>query len=434
MGYLRKRSFLIFHDPDAPAEEKTLDQQEITAIEAAHEAGKNDRVEALIRAKLGIEPPKLHTKREQTEALRNLAEEEDISVFDLVTEDVLVAAIVEQRKQELARELEGADEEEAKELKAEAEGTLDPAAILAQLPTDEEERLGDLRSLAAEEDISVPDLATGDVLVAAIVEQRKQELARELEGADEEEAKELKAEAEGTLDPAAILAQFPTDEAVVKAAEEAAAERVGGPDGAPWRAIVQAVQDESIVDENAFKQYLRTTFPDTNQQYLRSFAWDVYGIVTSRAKLPDLTYRPERTSESTVRFRDGRTDRLGINSHLGESRWDHEKNQTVATGQTAATLWVKIADGAWCKDGNWGGRLQVTCATAQGQWIDSSDGWVRPQPAKGDPVTFYDMGPYYEIWQKDRETGRPLTVQDGYLRFMQAATPGKFNLQDSTWD
>ncbi|GGP82857.1 hypothetical protein [Streptomyces melanogenes] len=54
--------------------------------------------------------------------------------------------------------------------------------------------------------------------------------------------------------------------------------------------------------------------------------------------------------------------------------------------------------------------------------------------AKGDAVTFYDMGPYYEIWQNDRNTGRPLIIQDGNLRFVQGATPGKFNLQDSTWD
>ncbi|MGW9448684.1 hypothetical protein [Streptomyces sp. NPDC055632] len=46
--------------------------------------------------------------------------------------------------------------------------------------------------------------------------------------------------------------------------------------------------------------------------------------------------------------------------------------------------------------------------------------------ARGDPVTFYGMGPYYEIWQKGRESDRPLIVQDGYLRFVQGATPGKF--------
>lgn len=145
------------------------------------------------------------------------------------------------------------------------------------------------------------------------------------------------------------------------------------------------------------------------------------------------SHRTDRSSEATVRFRDGRADRLGIKSSIGETRWDGDKGEFVVTGQTAATLWVKVADGAWSKDGNWGGRLQVTCVTAEGQWIDSSDGWVRPQSAKGDPVTVYDMGPYYEIWQKDRESGRPLIVQDGYLRFVEGATPGKFNLQDATW-
>lgn len=356
MGYLRKTSFLIFHDPDAPAEEKTLDQKEIARIEAAHEAGKADRVDALIRGELGIRIPKLCSEAEQREALRNLADREDVLV---------------------------------------------------------------------------PDKATAEVLANAIAEHRKQEL----EEADEETAEWIKDQCDGGADPASILELFPTDEAVVEAAKEAATVRVAGPDSASWRAIVQAVQDESIVDENAFRKYVAATLGGNDRQYLRDFAWEVYGIVNSKAKLPDLTYRPSRTPESTVRFRDGRTDRLGINSHIGGTRWDSEKQGTVATSQTAATLWMKVADGAWSKDANWGGRLQVSCATARGQWIRSrSDGWVLPLPAKGDPVTFYDMGPYYEIWQKDRESGQPLTVQDGYLRFVQGATPGKFNLQDSTWD
>ncbi|MFB8171465.1 hypothetical protein ACFC60_26340 [Kitasatospora purpeofusca] len=40
MGYLRKNSFLIFHDPDAPTEVRKLNQGELAEIEAAHHAGK----------------------------------------------------------------------------------------------------------------------------------------------------------------------------------------------------------------------------------------------------------------------------------------------------------------------------------------------------------------------------------------------------------
>ncbi|MFE0459064.1 hypothetical protein ACFW1A_07345 [Kitasatospora sp. NPDC058965] len=306
----------------------------------------------------------------------------------------------------------------AKRFEADFEGGTDPSAILALIPGDERQQSEILRHLAEGEGVSVLDLVTPDMLATAIAETRRRPST---------------GESAGGPGPAAVLARFPTDKAVVDAAKEAAAARVAGPDGATWRGIVQAVQDESIVDEDAFREYLRTTFRDVDQKNLRDFGWDVYGIVTSKATLPDLTYRPSRSSEATVRFRDGRADRLGINSHIGETRWDGVKLAYLDTGQRAATLWVKVGEGAWSKDGNWGGRLQVTCATAEGQWIDSSDGWVRPQSAKGDPITFYDMGPYYEIWQKDCETGRPLTIQDGYLRFVKGATPGTFNLQDATW-
>ncbi|MEK2494537.1 hypothetical protein WN990_33825 [Kitasatospora purpeofusca] len=362
MGYLRRTSFLIFHDPDAPGEEKTLDPKEIAEIRAAHEAGKKDRVDALVRGRMGLYIPEVFTEAQRVEPLLELAKKEGAAV---------------------------------------------------------------------------PDPATGEALVTAVLENRKRQ---------QEQGWPVFGSA-GRPDPAVLLEMRPpvVTEAEVKAAKEAAAAQVAGPDGARWREIVQAVQDESIVDENAFKEYTRTTFRRTEQQYLREFAWAVYGIVTSRAELPNLAYRPTRTSTTTVRFKAGSANRLGIDGHGdGSLQWNADKTQTVDSGETTPTLWAKIADGAWSKDGNWGGHLQVSCATAKGQWIDASkdkvsrdkanDGWVRPQSEKGDPVTFYDMGPYYEIWQKDRATGRPLVVQDGYLRFVAGATPGKFNLEDSTWD
>ncbi|MFB7032764.1 MULTISPECIES: hypothetical protein [unclassified Streptomyces] len=131
MGYLRRTSFLSFHDPDAPTEEKTLDQKEIAEIEAVHEAGKTDRVDALIRRQSWIRLAKLHTEEEQREALRHLARREGVSVPDEAMAEVLIAAIVENRKQEL----EGLDQEEAQQFQD--EGRFDPSAILAEFPTDE---------------------------------------------------------------------------------------------------------------------------------------------------------------------------------------------------------------------------------------------------------------------------------------------------------
>ncbi len=249
-----------------------------------------------------------------------------------------------------------------------------------------------------------------------------------------EEAQEFRKELEADTSVTGLLTEYPiVTEADVEAAKTSARARVYGPSGAGWLEIVQSVQDDSITDESTFKEYLRTTFRDTNQKYLRDFAWDVYGILTSKASLPDLSYRPQRDGANTVRFVLGRTDRFGVNVAASGTQWDKDKQTFVLSGETSAALWVKVIDG-WSKDGNWGGYLQITCATAKGQWIDSTDGWVRPQTSKGDPVTFYDMGPYYEIWQKDRETGRPLVVDGGTLRFVNGATPTRWNLQDSTWD
>ncbi|MFB7031548.1 MULTISPECIES: hypothetical protein [unclassified Streptomyces] len=351
MGYLRKNSFLIFSDPGAPAEEKTLSPAEIAEIEQAHEADKKVRVDALIRERLGIEIPTVTPPRR---------------TFD----EFLDAKVAK----ELAAEgLSGYD---AKEL---AEITAHTRARFAETAEGEFE---------SEDDKWVAQWGNRPVVT----------------------------------------------EADAQAAEEAAAARVAGPDGQRWRDVVQRIQDASVIGENAFKEYLRETYRGVNEDEVRDWCWEVYGVLTSKAKLPDLTYRPDRSADATVRFKDGGTSRLGINVSSAGTRWDSDKQEFVLSGETAATLWVKVADGAWAKDGNWGGCLQVTCATAKGQWIDSSDGWVKPVGSKADPVTFYDMGPYYEIWQKTREDGRPLVVQDGNLRFVKDATPGKFNLQDSTWD
>ncbi|EIK94813.1 hypothetical protein PMM47T1_19993 [Pseudomonas sp. M47T1] len=196
------------------------------------------------------------------------------------------------------------------------------------------------------------------------------------------------------------------------------------------REIAQNVQ-EAGTDENALKEYIRTTFRSTSEKPWRDFAWAVHEVVISKATLPNNQYVPWRTSESTVRFRsDGY---LGVNVALAGTRFDSEQGQFVADGSTQTSLWVKVVEG-WAKDGDWGGYLQISCRTQKGKYIDSSNGWVTPVSSRQDKVTFYDMGNYYEIWQKDRESGRPLTVEGGCLRFTAGATPGKWNLQDSTWD
>ncbi|WP_329274080.1 hypothetical protein [Streptomyces sp. NBC_00691] len=173
---------------------------------------------------------------------------------------------------------------------------------------------------------------------------------------------------------------------------------------------------------------------DANNQHLREFAWAAFEIDTSKADLPSTRYVPHRTPESVVRFKDGSTAKLGINEIGRTVKWDESKGEQVKMTWSETTqgpaLWVKVADGAWAKDGHWGGYLQVTCAAAEGKWIDSKDGWLTTVSSKSDPVAFYDMGNYYEIWQKDRDNGKPLVVEGDRLRFVKGATPGKFNLHD----
>ncbi|MYX46213.1 hypothetical protein GTW59_35005 [Streptomyces sp. SID89] len=175
---------------------------------------------------------------------------------------------------------------------------------------------------------------------------------------------------------------------------------------------------------------------------LRDFAWRVYKVEISKAKLPDTRYRPQRTSESTVRFKN---DGIYFGINLRDSvdmQVDPKTSGFLGDGGDPrsagaahyATLWVKVTDGAWAEDGNWGGCLQITLPPPRASGSIRKMAMSGRSPQRATKVAFCDMGDYYEIWQKDRETGRPLVVRDGYLRFVGRAEPGKWNLLDSTWD
>ncbi|WP_055564159.1 hypothetical protein [Streptomyces atriruber] len=348
MGYLRKNSFMIFLDEDAPPPAKELDPQQIAEIEAAHQEWKKERIEALILKRLAITAPRDSPSPEGITDSMMLLDRRASDSFDQEIIEAMVAG-----------------EEALKELEA-----------------------------------------------------RRAAKAK----AEEEALKEAEA----------------SRAAKTKAEEEALKERAAGPEGQTLRWIVQRVQGAGG-DEAAFKDFVAGDheMKDSRNERLRDFAWKVFEIDTSKADFSGDRYVPHRSSETTVRFRSGSDTQVGIEARSYSKTVDGKQvamTQTETLHSQGPALWVKVADGAWAKDGNWGGYLQVTCATAKGKWIDSSDGWVTPVSSKADKVTFYDMGNYYEIWQKDRETGKPLTIQDGLLRFVHGATPGKFNLQDSTWD
>ncbi len=117
------------------------------------------------------------------------------------------------------------------------------------------------------------------------------------------------------------------------------------------------------------------------------------------------------------------TDTLVHNSPMGPEYLE-------VTSGTAATLWVEVVD-SWAKGREWGGYLRVTCAHQKGKYIDSKGGWLHVYSSKYDKVTFVDMGDYYEIWQNDYKTGRPLGVEGNKLRFMDDRSKAeKWNIKD----
>ncbi|MFB8171440.1 hypothetical protein ACFC60_26210 [Kitasatospora purpeofusca] len=204
------------------------------------------------------------------------------------------------------------------------------------------------------------------------------------------------------------------------------------------RSVAKAVQDLGP-ERNAVAKFIREhkRMKRAESQGLRDFAWSVYEINIAEASLPDTRYRPRFDPATAARFNDDghlavkadeRTSTGPGNDMLG---WLAPPDLDLRQGPA---LWTKVASGAWEKDGNWGGHLQITCAAAEGKWIGSSDGWLAPVASQEEPVTFYDKGNYYEIWQKTRESGRPLVVRDGRLRFVEGGHPAKFNIEGATWD
>ncbi|MET3053935.1 hypothetical protein ABXV19_19310 [Pseudomonas alkylphenolica] len=211
------------------------------------------------------------------------------------------------------------------------------------------------------------------------------------------------------------------------------------------------MQDLGADEEETLKEYLRTTFRPTDEMDWRTHAWALYEVVISKAKMPDTRYVPHRTGNNTVRFRpDGC---LGVNLH--SEGWTSGQD-AKPHGSTHPLPWFKVVEG-WSEGGNWGGYLQISSVADNGKYLDSSgtwgssvtddinmhtsvnfkgdgNGWVAPADAKKSKVTFYDKGNYYEIWQVNGNSKRPLTVVNGQLTFVTGATPGKWNLQDSTWD
>ncbi|MBR7688843.1 hypothetical protein [Acinetobacter nosocomialis] len=193
--------------------------------------------------------------------------------------------------------------------------------------------------------------------------------------------------------------------------------------------LIEVARTVSKLDNNTnvLHEYIRRTFRAPSEMPWRTFCHEFHKIAHSQAEFPVDRYIPRFSTMNSVRFRqDGY---LGVNVEPQSLSYDHVQDKHYDNGERNPCLWVTVDEG-WEKDGNWGGYLRITCATEKNKYVDSSNGWVLPVASKADKVTFYDMGNYYEIWQGDRNSGRPLTVEGDILRFVSGATPAKWNIHN----
>ncbi|MEU8764620.1 hypothetical protein [Streptomyces sp. NPDC048659] len=223
----------------------------------------------------------------------------------------------------------------------------------------------------------------------------------------------------------------------VKAAQERSRRAEDTEAGQKLLEIVRAIQEIGD-DEAEFGRYRsRVLLPNWRDTTFYYFGTAVFDIVTSKAEYPSNHHVPNNTLASTVRFKEDEYFGIG-DPRYGQAapddpdkETDQQRRNREQNWRTRPAVWMKVADGAWAKDGNWGGFLQITCVTAKGQWVSSKNGWMAGFSRKADVgVSFYDMGHYYEIWQGTREDGKPLVVEDDGLRFVKDATPGRWNIVD----
>ncbi|WP_459206278.1 hypothetical protein ACSMEV_17580 [Pseudomonas sp. MLB6B] len=179
-------------------------------------------------------------------------------------------------------------------------------------------------------------------------------------------------------------------------------------------------------DEEALERYVQTELSDPKYTRLREFVWQVHAIHTYEAGGSVNTRGPQWTSRLTVRrTADGY---LAIDQPDEQTAWRGNAQRASDDRAKLAALWVKVVEG--CSQGyDWGGHLQIIGAAAQDRYLDSSDGWIKAVATPGDRIMFYAMGSHYEIWQKSRETGRPLTIHNYRLRFVEDALPGRWNIR-----
>lgn len=378
MGYLRTKSFLIFSDPDAPVE-GAADPQKVAELEAAHEQSKKRQID------------------DQNKRFLKLLREIALSAKDR-------AALKETRQTIYEMTIHSSVKDE-----------------IASKNHDEPESLPDF-------------LLTEAQIKAQIKAKADAETEAKADAETEAKAKAALKEAQTKLDDLEKRAQSQKlDPAIEPRLHE----------------LVRIVQDLGADEEESLKEYLLTTFPSAAEAHWRTHAWALVAI--SKAKMPDTQYVPHRTGDNTVRLRpDGC---LGVN--LRPEGWTTGLDPKP-DGSTHPSPWFKVVESC-SEGGNWGGYLQISSVADNGKYLDSSDtwgrlvtddinlhtsvnfkddgnGWAAPASSKTNKVMFYDKGNYYEIWQVNGNSKRPLTVVNNQLKFVADATPGKWNLQDSTWD
>lgn len=419
MGYLRRASFMFFLDANAPAEVEAVDLQQ---VETAHEEAKVCRIKALIWRRL------LDAEYKEDGWLDKFEEQVMLLVLEQVSElsqnlFLIVKRVVETSGSTMYTDAWADWQAEVQDFVKITARDLASSLIRCLM----EEQLEDLPRARLDEIVQIPVTQTLDTLAAHF-------------GLDRSRVGSFFAEQYLTQVVALGVA-------LAQGLVQIEAQK---PDPVLRQRLHNIVLDvqEAEGDEQVLKKYINKleTFE------FRDFAWNVHEILISKAAIPDNSYVPWRRSEDTVRF--SGNGFLDVSAQSAGSFQD-EAGIIRSDGSTFPCLWVKVVDG-WSKEGNWGGYLQITCVTAEGKyidstddwgkevisrygkastnWVDFGDGWVRPVSVKRNKVTFYDMGNYYEIWQGDRQLGRPLIVVGNRLKFEAGATPSKWNVENSTWD
>ncbi|MFF0483099.1 hypothetical protein [Streptomyces sp. NPDC004435] len=379
MGRLRTTSFYLVHDPDAP-DEGSLSRAQIEKIELAHAAGKEMQIADLVKSMV-----------------------ENYNPNDGVPSD---------------------DASRVNEFLADALRRAPHGSALPSVITDATDLSMEGRQEAL--DAAWAAFMALDTEIAGMTGTRTTEAGMRVYREARAKYDAEKAKIIAMVDkPAVVLAAYTAAQVIEPYPSSGTREEKKE----YLERIIGAVRDMDPRSQEA--RAYRKVLPG---RQVRRFAGKVIEILASEPSFPTGSYKTTYKPPNVVRFDDDGylvlTGLGGVSSQL-ESETSGAYWTRLQEAKKPLAI-MRIAEGEWATDGNWGGFLQVTSAANQHKWIESKNGWAGAFSSKDDKVTFYDMGNYYEIWQwtREDEKGKPLTVENDKLRFVKDAVPARWNIED----